>query len=109
MKILAFEREIAGANRDLLQRYAQEEARHVWNLYQAGVIRELYFRADRRTAVLVLECASTDEAEAMLADLPFVREGLISFELIPLSAYSGFARLFGEESIIEKTKQGTST
>lgn len=44
--------------------------------------------------VLVLACESTDEAARMLAELPFVREGLISFELIPLQAYPGFARLF---------------
>jgi hypothetical protein len=29
-----------------------------------------------------------------LRGLPFVREGLINFELIPLKAYPGFARLF---------------
>jgi hypothetical protein len=99
MKILAFEHENTGASREQFQSYAQEEARLAWKLYLAGVVRELYFRADQNTAVLVLECASTDEAETMLAKLPFVREGLIRFELIPLQAYSGFARLFGDEQI----------
>jgi hypothetical protein len=97
MKILAFEHENPGASTEQFQSYAQEEARQVWELYQAGIIREPYFRADRRTAVLVLECESTEEAEAALADLPYVREGLINFELIPLTAYSGFARLFNNE------------
>jgi muconolactone delta-isomerase len=96
MKILAFEHELPGATREQFQRCAKEEARQAWDLYQAGVIRELYFRADQHTAVLVLESASTDEAAANLSKLPFVREGLINFELIPLSAYSGFARLFND-------------
>jgi hypothetical protein len=97
MKILAFEHELPGASRVQFQRYAKEEARQGWDLYQAGVIRELYFRADQHTAVLVLESVSTDEAAANLANLPFVRERLISFELIPLSAYTSFARLFNDE------------
>jgi hypothetical protein len=54
----------------------------------------LYFRADRHEAVLVLECADVDEARSVLNTLPLVREQLIGFELIPLKAYPGFARLF---------------
>jgi len=41
-----------------------------------------------------LECDSSDEAASILATLPYVREGLIAFDLIPLKAYPGFARLF---------------
>jgi hypothetical protein len=97
MKILALERELPGATPEQFQRYAKAEARTAWELHQSGAIRELYFRADRSEAVLVLECASIADAQAVLAGLPFVREGLITFELIPLRAYPGFARLFGEE------------
>ena len=96
MKILALEGELPGASPEAFQQYAQEEARKVWELHQAGLIRELYFRADRSAAVLVLECDSTNEAAQVLAELPFVRAGLIAFELIPLKAYPGFARLFKE-------------
>jgi hypothetical protein len=97
MKILALERELPGINAQQFQHYAQAEAYKVWLLYQAGLIRELYFRADKDMAVLVLECASTDEARVILADLPFVRQGLIAFDLIPLRAYPGFERLFSVE------------
>jgi hypothetical protein len=96
MKILALERELPTATREVFQRFAQDEARLVWKLHQVGLIRELYFRADQSTAVLVLECASTDKALALLAELPFVSHGLIEFELIPLLAYPGFDRLFKE-------------
>lgn len=70
------------------------EARQAWNLHQAGVIRELYFRADEAMAVLVLECAGVAEADAALRSLPMVSAGLIEFEVLPLKAYPGFARLF---------------
>jgi muconolactone delta-isomerase len=96
MKILAIEHELPGATSHAFQRHAQAEAHKAWELHQAGLIRELYFRADQPTAVLVLECDSTGEAANILAEMPFVREGLITFELIPLKAYPGFERLFKE-------------
>jgi len=43
---------------------------------------------------LVLECQNVDEAREALSTLPFVQNKLITFELIPLKAYSGFERLF---------------
>ncbi len=98
MKILALERENSNATSEQFQHHAKAEARVAWDLYRRGIIRELYFRADRQMAVLMLECASTDEAANILANLPFVQKGLISFELIPLAAYSGFSRLFGTEA-----------
>lgn len=94
MKILALEHELSEANEDKFLNYGKEEARKVWELYQAGTIRELYFRANRNEAILVLECISVEEAERVLSELPFVREGLINFEHIPLKAYPGFERLF---------------
>ena len=97
MKILAFERELPNATPEGFQHYAKDEARKAWELYQAGLIRELYFRADQKTVVLVLECASIDNAMNILAKLPYVREELITFDLVPLKAYSGFARIFNED------------
>ena len=95
MKILALETDAPGADKGAFTAaLLQAEARRAWELLQAGVVRELYFRADRHAAVLVLECASTEEAQAVLATLPLVAAGLITFEVIPLAPYPGFARLF---------------
>lgn len=94
MKILALEHELPGATAEQFQRHARAEALRAWELHQQGIIRELYFRADRNEAVLVLECESVDAARAALSSLPLVERGLIHFELIPLTAYPGFARLF---------------
>jgi hypothetical protein len=96
MKILAIEHELPGASAEKFQRHAKDEALKAWELHQAGIIRELYFRADRNEAVLELECASVTEAQQALATLPFVQEGLITFEIIPLKAYNGFERLFAK-------------
>lgn len=94
MKILVLEHELPDATAERFQQYAFVEARKVWELVQAGVIRESYFRADRSEVVLTLECESTDEAQGILSTLPFVQNKLITFVIIPLKAYSGFERLF---------------
>ncbi len=94
MKFLALEHETALAENADFQPYLKSEASRAWNLYQAGIIRELYFRTDRHEAVLILECTGMAEAQQALSSLPLVSAGLITFELIPLVAYSGFSRLF---------------
>ena len=96
MKILAMEVETGGVKPEQYASYLKDEARIVWELYQSGVIRELYFRADRPEAVLILECRDEDEAQQTLKSLPLVQAGLIRFDVIPLVPYPGFARLFGE-------------
>ena len=94
MKILALEKETAGAKPHQFAPHLRAEAMHLWHLYQDGVVRELYFRQDRPEAVLLLECADINAARAILDTLPLVLSGLIDFELIPLIPYPGFARLF---------------
>jgi hypothetical protein len=94
MKILALEKEISGIAVDKFKPHLKAEALRVWELYQAGVIRELYFRQDWPGAVLILECRDIEGAVEALDSLPQVKEGLITFEIIPLKPYPGFARLF---------------
>lgn len=94
MKFLALEVELPGATAADFAPRLKAEAQGVWDLQQAGILREIYFRADQHTAVIVLECGSAAEAQAVLSSLPLVEAGLIQFEIIPLAPYSGFARLF---------------
>ena len=96
MKILAIEFELPRATEEHFQQQAKAEARKVWELTQAGIVREIYFRADKNEAVLMLECISVEEAKITLSTLPFVQNNLIGFELIPLRAYPGFERLFAD-------------
>jgi muconolactone delta-isomerase len=97
MKILAIEREVPGLSAEDFKPHLTAEAARAWELYQAGVFRELYFRQDRPEAVLILECANVEEAEDVLNTLPLVKTGLITFEVMPLVPYPGFARLFAED------------
>ena len=97
MRILAIEREVPGVTDEEFRPHLKAEAVRVWELYQAGTFRELYFRQDQPSAVLVLECADGERASEVLNTLPLVKEGLIAFDIIPLRAYPGFSRLFAEE------------
>lgn len=94
MKILAIEKELTGGTEDKFKLHLASEAARTWELYQAGIFRELYFHMDCSCAVLILECASVEEAQNVLNTLPLVKEGLIAFDLIPLIPYPGFSRLF---------------
>ena len=95
MKILAIEQNVVGVtDAEFTPELLEEEAAQAWELHQTGVIRELYFRADRKMAVMMLECPNVEGANAVLSTLPLMRRRLIDFDVIPLSSYDGFARLF---------------
>ena len=93
MKILALEKEIPGNSPQDFQQYLRDEARHVWELQKAGVIREIYFARESHEAVIILECDSTEEAQQYLNALPLVQHDLITFRLLVLDPYTGFERL----------------
>jgi len=94
MKILALEREVKQVKHDGFHPYLLDEAAKVYEFYLSGIIREFYFHKMDHTAVLIMECSDTNEAQKVLNSLPLVKAGLITFDLIPLVPYSGFNRLF---------------
>lgn len=94
MKFFALEVECPGTLPEHFEPHLKAEALAVWELQQQGFIREIYFRGDRHTAVLVLECADIGHAESILSILPLVQQKLVRFEIIPLVPYPGFVRLF---------------
>jgi hypothetical protein len=97
LRILALETEKPGLSSKDFKPFLKEEAKKVWEFYQEDFIREIYFRADQDSAILILECEYIEIAKKKLSQLPMVSEGLIDFELIALSPYPGFSRLFKDE------------
>lgn len=96
MKVLALGHDVVGQDDPRFAELRPGEARQVWDLYQADVLREVYFRADRPNGVLLFEVPDLAAARAAVDSLPLVAAGLIDFDLIPLRPYPGFARLFRE-------------
>jgi muconolactone delta-isomerase len=96
MRILAIEKDSSEPAQPDARPFLKEEAQRVWELYREGQLREIWFTVTDRRAVLLLECPSEQEAIGLLSTLPLVREGCISFDVLPLKPYSGFERLFGQ-------------
>ena len=94
MRVLAIEKERPAINPEDFKQYLEEEALQIWKLQQRDFVREVYFREDQSSAVLILECDSIQQANEVLTELPLVKNRLIEFEVIPLKPYPGFARLF---------------
>ena len=96
MKILALSINSPTATADQFGPHIRAEARRAWELHLAGNLREIYYEQGGYRAVLLLECASAAEAKSLLDSLPLVKAGLISFEMIPLVPYTGYAMLFAD-------------
>jgi hypothetical protein len=95
MKILAIAKVDPQTTPEKIRPHLEAEVRHAWKLYKDGTAREMYSCLDRALGVVfVLECSSVDEARERLKELPFVREKLIDFEMIPLGPFSFFEMLF---------------
>lgn len=75
----------------------QQEAAHIWSLYEQGVARDIWLRTDRLGAVYVLE-STLGRAERLLERQPLARAGLVDFELIPVGAFTPLALLFGTQA-----------
>ncbi len=70
------------------------------------IIREIYFRHDGASAVLMLECASVADAEKILQSLPLVQTNLIEFEIILLKPYPGSERILFRENDSKPNSKG---
>lgn len=92
MKLLAIEKEITEVNWDKEDEVLISEAYRVHGLFQEGIIRDIYMN-EFQNAIIILECSSKDAAVEILATLPLVQTGLISFEIMELHPYTGFNRI----------------
>jgi len=95
MKIIAYDHFRAGTTKegvkpDLLK----QEMVHAWRLQKAGVIREIYGRADAPGAVIVFECGTVDEAKNYTAAFPLSKAGLLEWIFLPVTAPLPFEILF---------------
>jgi len=101
MRFLALGSEVdvsfPGLSREEAAALGRAEARRSWELYQAGVIREIHFRADVHRSVMILEAPDEAAARDALGSLPFVEAGALSFDVYGLMPYDGWARLFAAE------------
>jgi len=94
MRILAIERELPLPVHRNLHDLLREEAAVIWDMQKHGIIRDIWSTQADRRAVIMLECANSEEAQKHLATLPLVRAELIEFMVLELRTYEGLEPLF---------------
>jgi hypothetical protein len=73
----------AGADR---APYQEAETCGVQALRDRGVIEQLYVRLDGAASYVIVEAASQEAARAAFEQLPFIKNGVLKFELFPVRA-----------------------
>ena len=71
---------------DLLEAEAEQARR----LYAQGVYRQLWGHASPAGAVILIEAASPEAAQAAIDTLPLYERGMLSVEIIAVGPYRGF-------------------
>jgi muconolactone delta-isomerase len=64
--------------------YLADEGKRVAELQQAGVLEQLWVRADHTGAVVFLEAADAADARRHIETFPLVQRGVATVELIEL-------------------------
>ncbi|MEI7726875.1 MAG: hypothetical protein WCK09_17325 [Bacteroidota bacterium] len=97
MKILAIEKNVRQIDPHKEKFALSEEAVTLYELYHEEIVREFYF-TENHEAILVLEYSSVAACEEMLHELPLVKNGLTRFEVMEMRPYTGFERIFRQNS-----------
>ena len=69
--------------------HLDDELRRITELRDAGVLDELWLKADRSGAVMVLEAHDADDAQRQLATLPLVARGITTVHITELVSIDG--------------------
>jgi hypothetical protein len=67
-----------------LEPHLPAEAEHVNKLREEGLIRDVFLKADRSGPIIFLNDVDASEASERLASLPFITEGLATFDFVEL-------------------------
>lgn len=97
MRILCLDKPAPDATLEKYHPHLAAEAFHAWSLYKSGALRDIYYRQDRPGVAIFLECDSVEQAQSLLADFPLAKAALLSFDCIPLGAFTNWESLFAAE------------
>jgi muconolactone delta-isomerase len=69
---------------------AEQESERARELYAAGLIRQIWHRADMPGACLLWEAEGEEQVREVWKTFPFAGAGMTEVTLIPLKPYGGF-------------------
>ncbi|MBB5886838.1 superoxide dismutase [Xanthomonas sp. LMG 8992] len=94
MKLLCLDVPQPGATMEKYAPHMADEARHAWQMYKGGIIRDIYFRLDRPGVAIIAEAETVAAARTALAEFPLAKAGLLDWEVIPLGPFTNWETLF---------------
>jgi hypothetical protein len=79
------------------QPYIVAEEKRVWELYSAGVIREMYLQLEPMRVSLIFEGADRAEVERQVGTLPMVQAQMLRIDIAELGPWKLLESLFEEQ------------
>lgn len=92
MKVMAIATKTAAWTQEQFETLVPREAPHTLQLYLDGKIEQFWFR-EKVGPIFLMNVESLDDAKATLNSLPFVTQGLHTYELMPLTTLAPLGRL----------------
>ncbi|MEO0593468.1 MAG: hypothetical protein AAFZ38_07810 [Myxococcota bacterium] len=97
MKSLAILSVTEKADRAKIQSLEVPEADRVWELYEAGILTEIFLFADMSGAVILLDTETEGEAADAIESLPMVREKILAPDIRPMTVWPEMRRMLTEK------------
>ena len=97
-KVIGVTRTQPGVNPQQMLPHMKAEAQLAWDLYRQGKISENYMQTNGGGAVTVFNCRTVEEAKAIGDQFPLVKAGFITFEYLPVGAFTPWQGLFDTAS-----------
>lgn len=98
-KVIAIGSVTAKWTPDAIRTVMPAEVRDTVRLYLTGKVDQWYVRRDRPGVVFILNMSDPAEAERLLDDLPLGREGMMTFEVIPIGPLAPLGLLTGAATL----------
>jgi hypothetical protein len=96
MQFLVLARVAEGVAMEQVLPHIKAEAEAVWQNYSAEIVRSIYYIADMSGAVLLCEASDLEAMQAIAAQFPMAKAGVLRFEILPLKPYVGLESLFAK-------------
>lgn len=74
--------------------HLEGEVRKSWQFVTQGTLRQQWLFAEGPGAVFIWEAESRETLDAMLAEYPMYKEGLLDFQVTSLKPYDAYSTLF---------------
>lgn len=90
MQFLSISQRREGFAEEEYARLAEQESERARELYAAGLIRQIWHRADIPGACLLWEAEGEEQVREVWKTFPFAQAGMTEVTLVPLKPYGGF-------------------